>query len=215
MIDSEIAKARQQFVTADVQQLAGAELRLDTLVQQLAKAEHKVKGMTLRAPVSGTIEASAVTTVGQVVKPSQQLMQVVPEGAALEIECYVLNTDIGFLKVGQHATIKLDTFPYTRYGTISGTVTRIAADAESGGWALGQQKNGSQPVARGALSETSAAEPTADLVFPVTIVPSKSTIKVDGSDVPLLSGMRSWSKYRPKKNARFVNFVSADTGTSC
>ena len=59
-------------------------------------------------------------------------MQIVPDDAPLEIQAYVLNTDIGFVRAGQPATIKIDTFPYTRYGTIEGKVTRVGADAVTG-----------------------------------------------------------------------------------
>ena len=92
--------------------------------------------MTLKAPIAGTIEALAVTTVGQIVKPGQQLMQVVPDKAPLEIEAYVLNSDIGFVRAGESATIKVDTFPYPRYGTIAGKVFKVSKDAISGKAAL-------------------------------------------------------------------------------
>ena len=70
------------------------------------EADESVSHMTIVASVSGTIEATAVTTVGQAVLAGQQLMQIVPEGAPLEITAYVLNTDAGFVEVGQPVTIK-------------------------------------------------------------------------------------------------------------
>jgi hemolysin D len=189
VLDSEIAKTRQDFVATATQQLAAAERQGEDLAETLKKASQAVADMTLRAPISGTVEASAVTTIGQMVKPGEQLMQIVPAGQALEIEAYVLNSDIGFVRKGQPATIKIDTFPYTRYGTISGTVTEVGTDAIPGTVALRQQMNGSLPVSSGRLSDTSAAEQTSDLVFPVTIVPSRATMKIDGIDRPLLPGM--------------------------
>jgi len=189
VIDAEIVKARDVFVAENTQKLAAAESQIDDLTEQLKKADVVVANMTLRAPIAGVVHAPAVTTIGQVVSPGQQLMEVVPEGAALEIEAYVLNSDIGFVREGQPAVIKIDTFPYTRYGTIEGKVTKVAADAITGAEALSQQKNGSAPVTHGLGSDTRAAQQTKDLVFPVVIAPSKLTINVDGKDVPLSPGM--------------------------
>jgi hemolysin D len=172
-----------------MQQLAAAERQVGDLTQQLKRAAQTVAEMTLKAPIAGTVEAVAVTTVGQVVKPGQQLMQIVPDKTPLEIRAYVLNSDIGFVRAGQPATIKIDTFPYPRYGTITGKVIKVGKDAISGKAALLQQKNGSQPVSGGGLSQTAAAEPTSDLVFPVTILPDKTSINVAGKPVPLSSGM--------------------------
>jgi hemolysin D len=189
VIDSEIAKARQTFITENTQKMAAADRQVDDLSQQLTKADETLGDMTLRAPIDGIVYASAVTTVGQVVHSGQQLMQIVPDDAPIEIMAYVLNTDIGFVREGQPAVIKIDTFPYTRYGTIAGTVTKVAADAISGDEAVRQQKNGAAPVLRGTKSDTTAAQRTTDLVFPVTVAPASSTIEVDGVKVALSPGM--------------------------
>jgi hemolysin D len=189
VLDREIAKIRQDFLAAATTQLADAGRRADELAEELKKASQTVTDMTLKAPIAGTVEALAVTTIGQAVKPGQQLMQVVPDGQGLEIEAYVLNTDIGFVRKGQPVTLKIDTFPYARYGTIPGTVVKVGTDAIPGGVALLQQMNGSLPVAHGRLSDTGAAEQTSDLVFPVTIAPAKTAMWVDGVERPLLPGM--------------------------
>ncbi|MGH7055754.1 MAG: HlyD family type I secretion periplasmic adaptor subunit [Stellaceae bacterium] len=189
VIDREIVKTRQDFLTTATQQLTDAERQADELAEALKKASQTLAGMTLKAPIAGTVEAMAVTTPGQTVKPGQQLMQIVPDGQGLEIEAYVLNTDIGFVRKGQSVTLKIDTFPYTRYGTISGTVVKVGTDAIPGGVALRQQMNGSTPISSGKLSDTGAAEETSDLVFPVMIAPSRTTMRIDGVERPLLPGM--------------------------
>jgi len=189
VIDSQIAKTREAFVSQNVEKIAAAEREIDDLTQQLTKADQIVTNMTLRAPIGGFVHASAVTTPGQVVKPGALLMQIVPEGAPIEIVAYVLNSDIGFVREGQPAAIKIDTFPYTRYGTIAGTVTKVAADAITGAEAIRQQKNAASPASRGTASDTNAAQQTDDLVFPVVIAPVASTIDVDGKKVALSPGM--------------------------
>jgi hemolysin D len=189
VIDSQIAKTREAFVSVNVEKTAAAERQIDDLTQQLTKADEVVSNMILRAPIAGFVHASAVTTLGQVVKPGALLMQIVPEGAPIEIVAYVLNSDIGFVREGQPAVIKIDTFPYTRYGTIAGTVTKVAADAITGAEAIRQQKNAASPASRGTASDTNAAQQTDDLVFSVVVAPAVSTIDVEGKKVALSPGM--------------------------
>jgi hemolysin D len=67
--------------------------------------------------------------VGGVVTPAQPLMVVVPADSRLEIEAMVKNQDIGFVRAGEPAEIKVDTFNFTRYGLMHGTVTSVSQDA--------------------------------------------------------------------------------------
>lgn len=190
VLDSEIAKTRETFLSTNTQSLVEQQRMQEDLAQQLAKAKQTLKYMTLKASIDGTIQASTVTTIGQVVTTGQQLMQLVPSSGPLEIEAYVLNTDIGFIKVGQKAVIKVSTFPYTRYGTLDGVVTKVANDALTGQQAQQLQKNSSKATPEdGKDSLLSAAQQTSDLVFPVTVVAEKNTMNVDGKKVPLSPGM--------------------------
>ena len=95
----------------NAQKLADADRQADDYGQKLAKAAAKLDHMTLRAPLSGTIQASSVTTVGQVLTSGEEIMRIVPEDAALEIECYLPNQDIGFVKEGQDAVVKIGVVP--------------------------------------------------------------------------------------------------------
>ncbi len=207
VIETQIAKTRQAFVDTNTQKLVDAQQKADVLVQTLAKADLKVANMTLRAPASGTVQASSITTIGQVVSVGQQVMNVVPQDTPMEIEAYILNTDAGFIKVGQEATIKVDTFPYTRYGTISGTVTAVATDALTGKQAQQQQTSPSS-APDGSMSITSAAQQTSDLVFPIIVVPSKSTIMVDGRERPLTSGMTATVEVKTESR-RALDYILA------
>lgn len=190
VIDSNVVKARQTFISASITELVAEDRQVQDLLQQLEKAKFKVAQTTLKAPIDGVVQATAVTTIGQVVSSGQQLMQIVPEGTPLEIQAYVLNTDIGFVSVGQEAIINVDSFPFTRYGSLYGKVTQVAVDALPGKQGLQQQKDASKaPSNTGQLSVTTAAEQTSDLVYPVTIVPSRFTMRVGDKDIPVVSGM--------------------------
>lgn len=92
------------------------------------KADTRQKLLRLTAPVAGTVQQLAVHTVGGVVTTAQTLMEIVPEDA-VEVEVNIENRDIGFVEVGQQAVVKIDTFPYTRYGYLTGQVVSVSNDA--------------------------------------------------------------------------------------
>jgi hemolysin D len=97
--------------------------------QDFIKAQTRGKQMALTAPVDGSVQQLAVHTVGGVVTPAQQLMVVVPRDNLLEVEAFLENKDIGFVNEGQDVVVKIETFPYTRYGTIPGRVVQVSQDA--------------------------------------------------------------------------------------
>ncbi len=109
--------------------LSKAELELAQLGSAAAKAEQQERLTRLTAPVAGTVQQLAVHTTGGVVTPAQPLLVVVPRQADVVAEVFIENKDIGFVQVGQTAEIKLDTFNFTKYGTVPAVVTSISADA--------------------------------------------------------------------------------------
>jgi hemolysin D len=185
VIDSEIAKTRESFIAGDTQSLADATHTVDDLDQQLAKADQILADTKLRAPTSGTVEASAATTIGQVVKPGQQLLQIVPEGLPIEIQAYVPNANAGFVREDMPAEIKVNAFPFGTYGTIPGRVITVANNALPT-----KHKAALQPASLdGALSETSAAQKTGSLAFPILVSADRSEMNIDGREIPLSPGM--------------------------
>lgn len=108
---------------------AQAATRHSQLDAESTKATQREKLTQLTAPVDGVVQQLAVHSVGGVVTAAQPLMVVVPEHAAVTAEVAVANQDIGFVNPGQRVTVKLETFPYTRYGTVEAVVERVAADA--------------------------------------------------------------------------------------
>ncbi len=114
---------RQQLEDLDKAQQALAQSREDQ-----TKAVVRQALMRMTAPVSGTVQQLAVHTVGGVVTTAQALLEIVPEDT-LEVEANVENKDIGFVEVGQEAIVKIEAFPYTRYGYLKGTVISVSNDA--------------------------------------------------------------------------------------
>jgi hemolysin D len=94
------------------------------------KADARQGLMQLKSPVAGVVQQLNVHTVGGVVTSAQTLMEIVPDDT-LEVEAHVSNKDIGFVNPGQSAIVKIATFPYTRFGYLTGTVIKVSNDALS------------------------------------------------------------------------------------
>ncbi|MEA1938372.1 MAG: HlyD family type I secretion periplasmic adaptor subunit, partial [Pseudomonadota bacterium] len=157
--------------------------------EELGKAESREARMHMTAPISGRVQQIAVHTVGGVVTPAQQLMVIVPEGGPIEVEAMVQNKDIGFVVTGQDAEIKLDTFPYTKYGLLHGTVRTVSLDAVTP-----EDKNGVEADGRGAPA------------YVVRVTLDEDHMRVAGQDVPLTPGMLATAEINIGKR-RIIEFL--------
>jgi hemolysin D len=176
------------MIAQQVQRIADASQKRESLSQEVVKARLKLDRTRLNAPIAGTIQQLAVTTLGQVVSPGQPLLVVVPADGPIEIEALVQNKDVGFVSPGQDATIKVDAFPFTRYGTLEGRVVRISRDAvderDAGG------ATDAVSISRGGgVSAVSGTPRTQNLVFPVTVELARTTIAAEAGDIPVTPGM--------------------------
>lgn len=123
------SQAAAEYRRARFDELARAEQKAAGLAKDLVKAEQRTKLQVLTAPVDGVVQQLAIHTIGGVVSPGQALLTLVPSESHLEIEAMVSNRDIGFVHAGQKAEIKVETFNFTRYGLLPGTVLNISQDA--------------------------------------------------------------------------------------
>lgn len=115
--------------TRTLDQMQQLKVQTSALQQELIKARRREQQHRLVAPINGEVQQLAVTTVGGVVTPAQVLMHIVPAESQLEVEAMILNKDIGFVAEGQPAKVKIDTFNFTKYGFITGTLVNISDDA--------------------------------------------------------------------------------------
>ena len=84
------------------------------------KANRREELQTLPAPVDSIVNEIAVTTIGEVAEPGQPLITLVPSDDELIIEAFLLNRDVGFVNVTQPVIIKLEAYPFMRYGFLEG-----------------------------------------------------------------------------------------------
>jgi hemolysin D len=177
-----IFERRASFASRNNTDLADAVRRVNGLENEVIKAKDRLSRRVLRAPVAGTVQQLAIHTVGGVVQPAQQLMVLVPEGSKLEVEAMVLNKDIGFVQATQDAAIKIESFPFTKFGLIPGRVQQISAD--------------------------SVLDEKLGLIFPARIEMLKSRILVGSRWVALAPGMAVTVEVKTGKRRAIEFFLS-------
>jgi len=101
---------------------------LATLRQDLRVATDRLERTVITAPMRGIVNNMAITTIGGVVRPGEEIFQIIPLDEELFIEARVRPADIANVVPGQRATVKLSAYDYTIYGTLSGEVQVISAD---------------------------------------------------------------------------------------
>ena len=187
-VHSEKAKTISQFIADNENKLAEAARKADEARQALAKADARLARTRLYAPTDGVVQQMAVTTVGQVVTTGQQLVVLTPIGGKLQVEALVANLDIGFVKPGQDAVIKVDAFPFTRFGALHGKVVSIASAAIAEQDAKRALANATA-TANAAPEAPSAPGQPESFVFPVTVSLDETAMKIDNAIIPLTPGM--------------------------
>jgi hemolysin D len=159
---------------------AVAASKREQLTQELSKTDQRSRLTQLVAPVDGTVQQVAVHTEGGVVTPAQVLMVIVPKDAQVTVEVVVDNKDIGFVRARQTAAIKLETFPFTRYGTVPAAVKSVVADA------VNDEKRGA--------------------IFPAILSLEHASIDVDGKRINLSPGMNVTAEIKTGKR-RVIEYL--------
>src|SRR4051812_40100986 len=134
-------------------ELGKAQQKASGLRQDIIRAEQRRSLQRLTSPVDGMVQQLAVHTIGGIVTPAQTLMLVVPAESRLEIEAMVSNRDIGFVSAGQEAAVKIDTFNFTRYGLLHGTILSVSQDA------IARDKPGDRAGDKAPGAESTSSEP--------------------------------------------------------
>jgi membrane fusion protein, adhesin transport system len=127
------ARARLDDITtaadlARADEYATTQGDLASLRQRLKLSQDQLARTILTAPMRGIVNRIAVSTIGGVVRPGEEILQIIPLDPALFVEAKVKPADIAALREGQPATIKLSAYDYTIWGTLPATVTFVSAD---------------------------------------------------------------------------------------
>jgi hemolysin D len=180
----ESEQARAAFRAETVRQLNDRNAQAATKRLQFgadhSKASQRERLTQLTAPVDGVVQQLAIHSVGGVVTSAQPLMIVVPDSPTVTAEITIANQDIGFVNAGQAATVKLETFPYTRYGTVEARVEVVTADAVT------DEKKGSY--------------------YPAILTLSQKDMDIDGKRIPLSPGMNITAEIKTG-NRRVIEYL--------
>jgi adhesin transport system membrane fusion protein len=112
-------------------ELSKAQEDLAGVQQNLAQRKSQVDLTELHAPVKGVVKNVRISTRGGVVRPGEEVLQIVPLEDDLVVQVKVSPVDIAFLRIGQAATVKIDAYDYTVYGDLAGQLTYISPDTIS------------------------------------------------------------------------------------
>jgi adhesin transport system membrane fusion protein len=138
----EATRARKSFADAKIkfdevvtrtdldraQEYSDVLKELSSLRQNLKASTDQLDRTTLRSPMRGIVNTLSVTTIGGVVRPGEEILQIIPLDEELFVEARVKPKDIAGVRRGQAATVKLSAYDYTIYGTLKGEVKLISAD---------------------------------------------------------------------------------------
>ncbi len=135
----QVATRRNRFLQDAQAEMAKAEEDLASVQQALNDRRGLLEHTQLRAPVDGVVNLITLTTVGAVLRPGDEIMQLLPTGEDLLIESRLRAADIGFVRPGMPVNVKLDAFDYSIYGTLRGEVIYVSPDALTERTAQGEQ----------------------------------------------------------------------------
>lgn len=134
--ESALVQAKERMNEADLgfqrnalEELANVEISIDTTTEEILKAT-AISGRTLIiSPIDGVVKSMRFYTIGAVVRPGEAIMDIVPSDDKLVIEAHLNPQDVGYVREGQLATVKISTYDYIRYGGLDAVVILVSPDS--------------------------------------------------------------------------------------
>jgi adhesin transport system membrane fusion protein len=160
---NERANLADRFRSEALTELSKVETEMAELKEDLTSLSDRVDRTEIRSPVDGVVNRVAVNTVGGVVEPAQPLAEIVPLGDEIKIVVKVSPDEIGFLRLGQNAKVKLTAYDVQKYGALDARVTRIGAN--------------------------SITDPDGNIYFEVEVKTDKNYLGTEENPLPVMPGM--------------------------
>lgn len=160
---NELAQFQNKTRKDLIEDLHKTSEELNAIIPEMDKSQYLSENKFIYASEDGYIYNLSNGSSGRVVQSGEIIMELIPISSPLEVEAKVLNRDIGFIHLGQEAKIKIDSFKFTKYGYIEGTVTNIA--------------------------KSSILDEKLGEIYPVRIELKTDMMKIDHQNVKLMPGM--------------------------
>lgn len=128
--EMELRRAESEWYSEISARIVEDRKQLQAVEEELIKAEEKNRLSRILAPIDGVVQQLEIHTIGAILTAAQPLMLIVPEDEGIEYEVWLENRDIGFVRAGQPAEIKVETFGFQKYGTLEAVVKSVATEAK-------------------------------------------------------------------------------------
>jgi adhesin transport system membrane fusion protein len=138
-LEAQISNKRNKYLQDLQAELSKVSEELASAQQSLAQRQDQLDHIELRSPANGVVKNVRITTLGGVIKASEEVMQIVPIEDNLVIEAKIKPSDVAFLKIGLPVNVKIDSYDYTIYGSLKGKLTYISPDTLSEDLKQGEQ----------------------------------------------------------------------------
>lgn len=159
----EIAYVRSNFRTENLKELSEREKQSTQIKANIDEMSFRNKKQKIVSPVDGYVNSLAIHTVGGVVTPAEKLISIVPAKSPLLVKATLSNRDVGFVREGMPVSLKIDTFDFQKYGILKGKVKQVSKD--------------------------SIEDPKLGPIYEVYIIPLTTSLKVEGKDININTGM--------------------------
>jgi hemolysin D len=167
---TDVALSTVDYQKTVMEELVAKDKAIQELEKEVEKTAKRLSLQSVIAPVDGIVQGVSANTIGGLVSSETPIVTIVPDNTPLVLEAMVLNKDIGFVHTGQQVDIKLDTFPFQKYGAIPGEIVNISPDA------IEDEKQG--------------------YVYKIKVKPQETTLKVGNKDMPISPGMTAQAEVK-------------------
>jgi adhesin transport system membrane fusion protein len=127
-LQAQIVERRNRYRTDASQELSRVESELAQTRESAAARADTLRRTVIRAPMKGIVKNVQLTTVGAVIQPGQNILEIVPVQDEMLVEAYVRPSEVAFLKPGQAATVKLSAYEFNKYGGLAGVIEHLSPD---------------------------------------------------------------------------------------
>lgn len=130
-LSGQIASRRSRYLQELQTEYTQTQEQLTTAEQALTQRADQLSNAEMRAPAAGVVSNLRITTVGAVLRPGDEVMQIIPAGARLIVEAHLSPAEIAFIRPGQDASLKFDAYDSSVYGSAEGKVIFVSPDTST------------------------------------------------------------------------------------
>lgn len=188
----QLAERRNRYVAEANTELVRVAAELQQVREVMAGREDSLTRMTIRAPMAGIVKNVRLTTIGGVIQPGQDLLEIVPSEDSLLIEAYIRPSDVAFIRPGLPATVKLTAYDFASYGGLTGIIEHLSPDAMRDERMQGRTRN---PVA---LEES---------FYRLLVRTDRAHLEHRGDLLPIIPGMTATVEIRTGEKTVFEYLV--------